>query len=1047
MDKCTTPSVSGMLADVNRYCLLLALLAGVAILSFLIPGAYFVMAPRAFLSLHLLLEFSSVLLAFMVFGVTWHSLSSTRLANTTLLGCAMLATGTLDFVHTLSYSGISDSVVPSFSDKGMAFWLAARFTIATALCVASFMSPSALCKPRFRYALLFGFSLYTPLLLCWLVFFYQSVLAHIYVEGYDLPQFKTVCEWGIIGLLVIAVSRFWRPGCHAKTFNLEICLFTAAMIFIMSEIFFTQYKTTGDVFNVLGHLYKIIGYVVLYLAVFVTTIQAPFQDIGQQEMRYRQLFENMISCGVVYQAVDNGNDFVFLEVNNAAERTEKITREDFIGRRVTELFPGVVDFGLLDVFRRVWRTGQSEHFPVRFYQDARIAGWRENYVYRLASGNVVAVYDDITKRKLAEQALQESEKNFRTIFETAAIGMGEADPITGVILRVNMKLCRMTGYSEKELLAKTFSMITHPDDRERDMDGWLRMARGEIPEYVTEKRYIHKDGHEIWVQLNVVALRNENGMIVRTVAAIADITARKQAEADRRRYNQELQAIFNALPDFYFRLGPDGTILSYQASPLVMGDLYVPPKQFLGRRMVDVLPQEPGELFAAKLKEQRSSGKIITFEYQLKVASGERYYEARLASLGDSGDVIVLVRDIVERQKLEQQLLQAQKMEVLGQLTGGIAHDFNNILAAILGYSNLALERCVTDPSDKLARYLGEVISASERARDLIAKMLAYSRTSSVSVSAPLDMIPEVEKAVAMLSAAIPAGIEVITHIEPYIPLVRINPIDLQQVLINLAVNARDAIGEQGRIDITLERAKISYQACAICHKFIDGDYVVLEVKDSGCGIPADIEQRIFDPFFTTKEVGKGSGLGLSMVQGTIIKNNAHLLMETGMGQGTSFRLLFPVTNSNPNLETGAVASVPPLSMPITPEIKRWRVWVVEDQAFLAAYYLELLQDQGYLVTIFTDPTEALRAFRLDPDNVDLVLTDQAMPHLNGTELAGVVLEIRPELPVILLTGYNDRVDAEKAKSLGIRCYLNKPVDGTKLLDILAAELSKNSLS
>lgn len=518
------------------------------------------------------------------------------------------------------------------------------------------------------------------------------------------------------------------------------------------------------------------------------------------------------------------------------------------------------------------------------------------------------------------------------------------------------------------------------------------------------------------------------------LAAIADITARKQAEVDRRRYDRELKSIFEALPDSYFRLDPDGIIRYYHANPIAMGELYVLPEHSLGQRMIDVLPSEQAELFAAKIKEQQSCGKLITFEYPSGIANGERYYEARLANLADSGDMIVLIRNITERKRLEQQLQQAQKMEALGQLTGGIAHDFNNSLAAILGYSNLALEQCVSDPSDKLARYLGEVISVSERARDLIAKMLAYSRTSSAVASVPIDIVAEVEKAVAMLSFAVPAGIEVVTRIEPSLPSVRIDPIEIQQVLINLAVNSRDAIGEQGRIDITLKRAKVNHEACAICDAIIDGDYVVLEVKDTGNGIPPPIQQRIFDPFFTTKAVGKGSGLGLSMVRSVVVKNNAHLLMETSLERGTCFRLLFPFAYAR------TVASVAPMPALILPVTKRWRVWVVEDQASLAAYYLELLQEQGYLVTVFTDPTEALHAFQLDSECLDLLITDQTMPYLSGVELAGVMLANRPKLPVILITGHNDAINDSEAKRLGIRCYLNKPVDGNRLLDILATE-------
>ncbi len=250
--------------------------------------------------------------------------------------------------------------------------------------------------------------------------------------------------------------------------------------------------------------------------------------------------------------------------------------------------------------------------------------------------------------------------------------------------------------------------------------------------------------------------------------------------------------------------------------------------------------------------------------------------------------------DITERRQLEQQLRQAQKMEVLGQLTGGIAHDFSNILAVILGYANLARERCVEDPSSKLTQYLGEVISASERGQDLIAKMLAYSRTSPIVSSLPVDISVEVKKVVDMLIAVIPAGIKMTTHIESAVHAVRIDPIDVQQVLVNLAINARDAIGDHGCINITLKHSRINDASCAICHENINGDYLSLEVTDNGIGIPAPIISRIFDPFFTTKEIGKGSGLGLSMVQGVVKKNNGHLLVKTDPDLGTSFQLLLP---------------------------------------------------------------------------------------------------------------------------------------------------------
>ena len=920
MDKRITLPVSGLLTDMNRYYLLLALLAGVAILFFLTPGAYFELTQRDFLPLHTLLEFLAVLAAFMVFGVTWHSLSSTRSASITLLGCAMLASGLLDFAHTLSYNGMPDFVTPSSPEKSIAFWLADRLAVAAALCAASFMSTAPLRKPQTRYALLFGFSLYT-LLIYWLVLFHQSALPLIYVEGHGLAGFGIACEWGIIGLLGIAASRFWRPACNTDTPNLKTCFFTVAMIFIISEMLSIQYKTTGDAFNVLSHLYKIMGYLLLYKAVFVTTIQAPYHEIGQQQTRYRQLFESMSSCCVVYQAVDNGKDFIFIEVNHATERTEKTGRDNFIGQRLAKLFPSAVGFGLPDRLRQVWRTGQSERFPVKYYQDGHIVGWRENLLYRLPDGNIVAIYDDITERKLAEQALQESENNFRAIFETAAIGMAEADPVTGRFLLVNLRLCQMTGYSAEELLSKTFTMITHPDDQERDLEGLRRIACGEIAECVTEKRYIHKDGHELWAHSNVVALHDENGMILRTLAVIADITERKQ---------------------------------------------------------------------------------------------------------------------------LERQLQQSMKMEALGLLTGGIAHDFNNILAVMLGYSDMALTRYATDKDSKLALYLEEIVKAGERGRDLVACMLTYSRRQTNEVTAAMAPAPLVKEVLKMLVPTIPAGIKLEDQIDADTLAIYISPGELHQIVMNLVINARDAMVEHGCLDIRLSTLVETPEFCmsckragnkALCQNGIYGEYVSLTVTDTGCGISPENFKLVFDPFFSTKDVGKGTGLGLSMIYSIVQRYSGCILVDSHLGRGSTFQVLFPVADATKVLPT-STATLSTISGG-----NGARILVVDDEPALAHYLGDLLEGENYVVDVYTDSVEALNYFRANPQSIDAVITDQTMPGKSGIEIASVMLALRPELPVFLCSGYSDAID-ENTQLFGIRRFFNKPVSATQLLIALDEEIT-----
>ncbi|MFI3158328.1 MAG: PAS domain S-box protein [Methylococcaceae bacterium] len=685
------------------------------------------------------------------------------------------------------------------------------------------------------------------------------------------------------------------------------------------------------------------------------------------------------------------------------------------------------------------------------------------------------------KKKVVERAieLREQHKKYPSVIQNTTEGFWHADR-EGRLLEVNPAYACCSGYSQAELVAMRINDLDSQETPEETAEHIRKVIQNGMD--VFETRHRRKDGSMWDVEVHAFFIEENGGYFV---GFFRDISERKRLEqllelnhiTELNQMAQEIQTATYKLQDKQIELEMQNEALRssnralteshdryvdlFDFAPIgyltltdkgIITEINLTGAALLGVERKNALQRYIGSFLAPEECDRWHQHNLRTLqhndkqscEFAIKRQDGTVFYallDCQRRDASTSPMVRVSFTDITDRKQLERQLQRAQKMEALGQLTGGVAHEFNNILAAILGYSNLALERCIPEPSGKLARYMGEVISASERARDLITALLAFSRTSSAVASMPLAMAPEVEKAVAILPFAIPAGIEVITHIEPDVPPVRIDPIEVQQVLINLSVNARDAIGEEGHIDITLERAKISNKICAICNTVIDGDYVALEVKDSGNGIPANIQQRIFDPFFTTKEIDKGSGLGLSMVQGIVIKNNAHLLIESSSEHGTSFRLLFPAAEE----AIPAPSVVTPIApMPMT---KHWRIWVVEDHASLAAYYQKLLQKQGYLVTVFTDPAKALYAFQLDSDGLDLLLTDQTLPYLTGVELAGAVLAIKPELPVILVTGCSEIINADEVKRLGIRCYLNKPVDGKKLLDILAVELCRNDFA
>jgi nitrogen-specific signal transduction histidine kinase/CheY-like chemotaxis protein len=386
----------------------------------------------------------------------------------------------------------------------------------------------------------------------------------------------------------------------------------------------------------------------------------------------------------------------------------------------------------------------------------------------------------------------------------------------------------------------------------------------------------------------------------------------------------------------------------------------------------------------------------------------------------------------VERARLQAQLQQAQKMEAIGQMAGGIAHDFNNVLSSIIGYASLGLERYVDDPGGKLADCLREVLNSGERARDLVAKLMAFSRARPVSPRS-VDPAAVVREVVGMLASTIPSSISLRVDIEHDIARARMDPVHLQQVVMNLCVNARDAIVTRGNIDVKVRHAWGVHAMCASCHSELTGDFVEIAVRDDGAGIPIDQQARVFEPFYTTKGPGKGTGLGLSVVHGIVHDYAGHIVLESGVGKGTTIRVMLPAVYESAELE--AATEPPPLRAPGVEPGKH--VLVVDDEEVLARLIAEVLRAHGYRVSSFSDSRAALDTFMQQPNKYDAVITDQTMPGLTGRELANQVLKVRPELPVILCTGYSDQIDESAALEMGIRRFMMKPLKPPELVVML----------
>jgi PAS domain S-box-containing protein len=400
--------------------------------------------------------------------------------------------------------------------------------------------------------------------------------------------------------------------------------------------------------------------------------------------------------------------------------------------------------------------------------------------------------------------------------------------------------------------------------------------------------------------------------------------------------------------------------------------------------------------------------------------------------IAEGQDITKQQRAIQERENLQVQLQQAQKMEAIGQLTGGIAHDFNNILASIIGYTELALERYVDENAGKLRSYLNEVHLAGMRAKELIAQMLAFSRSKHGEYIS-LNITPLINETIKLLRPTIPASIDLQFNKGLEVPSVHADPVQLQQILMNLCINARDAIGTHGKIKVGLQQEQFGQQVCDSCHQVFEGKYLVMSVSDTGHGIPHDLLGRIFEPFLTTKDVGSGTGMGLSMVHGIVHNHNGHILVKSEEQVGTEFKILIPLIDaSDAEAESGDTLG----------NHRSAHILVVDDEESVARFIQAMLDTQGHRVTIKSNSPQALEYFQQHADQIDMIFTDQTMPGMSGLELAEQVLKIKPDLPIILATGYSHKISEQMAEEAGIKAFLKKPFD-TQLLVEKVTELLK----
>ena len=762
------------------------------------------------------------------------------------------------------------------------------------------------------------------------------------------------------------------------------------------------------------------------------------------EQSYQAIFDASEDAIFVHDW-DNGN---VLDASPKAVEIFGYPRDELLRLRIADISLNEPPYTQHDVDALIQHAKQLGA-PLRFEWRARHKDghlmWIEVTLKSAVIGGrrrLLAFVREITARKAADEVLHLREEQYRAIFNASedSLVLWNAQY---KIVDVNPAFLKLYGYSRDEIVGHGYP--THlPTEYVEERVGMVRRAlEGETCELVTTA--YRKDRSQFEVELRVFPIRHRGLPHVLSIAR--DITARIRAEAQIRSSEARLRATIEAAFDCVVAIDGRGNILEFNAAA----------ERCFGHRRADVLGRSIAELVIPHRHRSLHDAGLANFHLTRQGAYIGRRVETTalradgtefpieltigVAPWGDDDMFIGYLRDIsdqkraeAERAALESQLRQAQKMEAIGQVTGGIAHDFNNILASIMGYVVLASDRPTAIADARIGEHLEQALNSCRRARDLIQQMLTFSKARQGE--ARRLILGEVVRDVAqMLSVTLPATLTLDIEALDADCNVMFDPVQAQQAVLNLCINARDALEGQGRIDVRVQRRRLHAATCASCGKPFAGAFVELSVADDGPGIPGPVGERMFEPFFSTKVPGKGTGMGLATVHRVVHEHNGHVLVDTAAGQGTRFGILLPEVDE----------SQPPAARAATPALASvkfaGRVLLVDDEGSVLNFMRELLSNWGLDVSAVNCATDALALLEDDASYFDMLLTDQMMPGMTGVELAEAAHRLRADLPVVLYSGNLGEIEAHRER-LGLCRVLSKPIEPAELRAAVAACLT-----
>jgi PAS domain S-box-containing protein len=624
--------------------------------------------------------------------------------------------------------------------------------------------------------------------------------------------------------------------------------------------------------------------------------------------------------------------------------------------------------------------------------------------------------------------LEESEKKYRQLFETAMVGIYRTRIDDGKFVAANQTLAELMGYNSVDQFVKEYVTSKHYTDPKRREELLYQIrSQGRVDGFEIEMT--RTDGSLVTIEISAAAYP-ELGYLE---GVVVDITKRKQAEDALRESERKYSLLVQESPDAIISLDKKGNLLTF--NPAAERKSGFSAEEVMGKHFAKI-----GVLAKKSIpKALKEFALVITGierpPFELTIMRKNKSYlfmEANprlIKHKGEKAWIQVTLRDITDRKlveaekkRLQTQLQQSQKMESIGTLAAGIAHDFNNILYSIIGYTELALDDA--ERSTLLHNNLQEVLIAAQRAKDLVKQILTFSRQANQELK-PLKVQLVVREALKLIRSSLPSTIEIKQNISNTCGLVIADATQIHQVAMNLLTNAYHAMEDEGgKLNVTLKEVDLDVDDLQD-PTIAAGSYVCLTVADTGAGIDEYVLHRIFEPYFSTKEKDKGTGLGLAMVHGIVKSYRGNIRVYSEPGKGSAFHVYLPVIQTQAEREE--------LDVVLPVEGGTERILLVDDEVQIVRMEQQMLERLGYHVTVRTSSIEALEAFRAVPDKFDLVITDMTMPNMTGVELAKKIIEIRPDIPMIICTGFSEKISKHKAITMGIRGYVMKPVIKSEL--------------